>query len=190
MLEILQQIDSSLFFFINGTLANPVTDFLMPLFTNDWGLRVGYGLAMILCLSFGNVRLRWMVLFSVIVLVLTDQIAANFLKDLIGRIRPCHTFDADSINLLVHCGGGKSMPSAHASNAFGQGIFFSIFYKQVRPYLLIYAILVALSRVFVGVHYPFDILAGALIGTLIAVVVALLYKQFARRVLKNDAVQN
>lgn len=190
MLEILQQIDSSIFFFINGTLANPVTDFLMPMFTNDWGLRVGYAVAMILCLIFGNVRLRWMVLFSAIVLVLSDQIAANLLKDLIGRLRPCQTFDADSINLLVHCGGGKSMPSAHASNAFGQGIFFSIFFKKIRPYLLTYAVMVALSRVFVGVHYPFDILMGALIGTVIAIAVAFLYKQFEKKVVKTHAVQN
>ncbi len=177
MLETLQQIDSELFFFLNVTLANIVTDFLMPLITNDKGLRAIYGLAMILLLWKGDKTLRWMVLGSIVVMVLSDQISAGFLKNWIGRLRPCHTFDVDTINLLVGCGGGKSMPSAHAANAFGQAVFFSCFYKQARVYLFVYASLIALSRVFVGVHYFSDILIGALIGTISALVIVFVFKK-------------
>ncbi len=184
MLETLIQLDRVVFFFINTTLANPVTDFIMPIITNDWGLRILYALAMFTILVTGNARLRWMVLFSVITLLLTDQIAASYLKPLIGRIRPCHTLM--DINLLIGCGGGYSMPSAHAANAFGQALLFCFHYRKAGWYLYTYAALIALSRVFVGVHYPGDILTGAILGSVIGVVAALGYGAFDRAIGKSS----
>jgi len=178
MLELLQQIDISIFFFFNMTLANPVTDFLMPLITYDKGLRVIYAVSMIILLWKGDKTLRWMVLGSILVMVLSDQISAGLLKNWIGRLRPCHVFDIESINLLVGCGGGKSMPSAHAANAFGQAVFFSYFYKVSKIPLYIYATLIALSRVFVGVHYVSDILVGSLVGVIAAFIMIYLFKKF------------
>ena len=189
MFETLQQIDTAVFFFINMTLSNPVTDFIMPYVTNDTGLRIGYGLVMILCLIRGDAKLRWMVLFSVIVLVLTDQITAGLLKDFIGRFRPCQSFSTDTINLLVGCGGGKSMPSAHAANALGQALFFSLYYPKIKPYLIRYAVLVALSRVFVGVHYPFDVLVGSLIGIIIAIIFVKLFDRFEKKFIEKKKVK-
>ena len=177
MLETLQQIDTSIFYFINVTLSNSITDFIMPLITYDKGLRNIYALAMIILLWKGDKKMRWMVLGSVVVLVLTDQISAGLLKNWIGRMRPCHVFDLNSIHLLVDCGGGKSMPSAHAANAFGQAVYFSIFYKQPRVYLFVYATLIALSRVFVGVHYFSDILVGSMIGVFAGVLIAHLFER-------------
>lgn len=177
MLEMLIDLDRILFFYINIHLANPLTDFIMPLITNNYGLRIIYGLAMLLILWKGDAKMRWLVLGSALVLLFSDQITAGYLKNLIGRLRPCHVFDHEVINLLVGCGGGKSMPSAHASNAFGQAVLFSLFYKKARPYLFTYAILIALSRVFVGVHYPLDITIGALIGTMIALGVGYLFNK-------------
>ncbi|MCK4371896.1 MAG: phosphatase PAP2 family protein, partial [candidate division Zixibacteria bacterium] len=118
MLEMLSAIDRGLFLFVNMQLANPVTDFIMPIITSDQLLRVAYGAAMAILLWRGNARLRWLVLFSAVALLLTDQLAANVLKELIERPRPCHLME--QVHLLVGCGGGYSMPSAHAANAFGQ----------------------------------------------------------------------
>jgi undecaprenyl-diphosphatase len=179
MLETLIQVDQAVFVFINSTLSNPVTDFVMPLITNDWGLRGLYAVAMLLLLWKGNTRLRWLVLFSALVLALTDQIAAGYLKPLIARARPCHVLD--TVNLLVGCGGGKSMPSAHSANAFGQAVLFSFHYRKVGWFLYPYAALVALSRVFVGVHYPGDILAGAILGTVIGLALTLCFRPFCAR---------
>ena len=162
MLEFLNGIDTALFLFFNVTLANPVTDLIMPVITSEWLLRILYAVAVVLLLIFGNARLRWVVLFSVLVLVVTDQVSAGLLKPMIGRLRPCHTLD--SINLLVDCGGGKSMPSSHAANAFGQAMLFALLYRRWAWPLLVFAALVAISRVFVGVHYPFDVLIGTIIG--------------------------
>jgi len=163
MFAFLTDIDQVLFLFFNVTLANPVTDLIMPILTSDMLLRIMYAVAVIVLLIFGNGRLRWLVLFSVLVLLVTDQLSAGLLKPMIGRLRPCQVLE--NINLLVDCGGGKSMPSSHAANAFGQAVLFSLAYRRWAWPLLVFAALVALSRVFVGVHYPFDILVGAVIGS-------------------------
>ena len=87
----------------------------------------------------------------------------------------------ENINLLVGCGGGKAMPSAHAANAFGQAVLFAVLYRRVRLPLLGFATLVALSRVFVGVHYPLDVFAGALLGALVALLLVTIFNRFSAR---------
>jgi len=179
MLETLIEIDRSLFLFLNVSLANPVTDFVMPIVTSDNLLRIAYALAMLLILWRGDARLRWLVLVSIIVLAFTDQLSAGLLKPMIGRLRPCHVLD--NINLLVGCGGGKAMPSSHAANAFGQAILFALLYARVRWWLVGLATLIAISRVFVGVHYPGDIIAGALLGTLVALAMAFMFERLIEK---------
>ena len=183
MLEFLSEIDTALFLFLNVTLANPVTDLIMPVITSDWLLRILYAIAVVLLLVFGNARLRWVALFSVLVLAVTDQVSAGLLKPMIGRLRPCQALQ--NIHLLVNCGGGKSMPSSHAANAFGQAMLFSVIYRRWAWPLLVFAALVALSRVFVGVHYPFDILVGSIIGAVVGYLGAWSALRFMERRLKG-----
>jgi undecaprenyl-diphosphatase len=183
MLETLNELDTLLFYVVNVVLANPVTDFTMPKLTNDNALRVLYGLAMALLLWRGNTKMRWLVLASALVLLLTDQISAGWLKPMIERARPCHTFD--NIRVLVDCGGGFAMPSAHAANAFGQAALFSMHYSKVGGYLILFALLIAVSRIFVGVHYPGDIMVGMIIGSLIGLTIAILFRTFEKRIVRN-----
>jgi undecaprenyl-diphosphatase len=184
MLEWLDGIDRAVFLFINVTLANPVTDLVMPIVTGDFWLRLGSGVAMALVLWKGNARLRWLVIFSALALVISDQLSAGFLKPLIGRVRPCQVLE--NINLLVGCGGGKAMPSSHAANAFGQAVLFGVLYRRVRYGLLAFAVIVALSRVFVGVHYPGDILAGALVGTAAGLAMIAAYRLFMEQLERRN----
>ena len=183
MLEWLINLDTALFLFFNVTLANPVTNFLMPIITSDNLLRVGYGLTMIFILWKGDARLRWIVLFSILTLTATDQLASQFFKPLIERARPCQIME--NINLLVNCGAGFAMPSSHAANAFGQAAIFGLLLKKVRLPLIILASVVAFSRVFVGVHFVGDILAGALLGMFAGFILMLLFKQFERKYIKR-----
>ncbi|RKX28322.1 MAG: phosphatase PAP2 family protein [Candidatus Zixiibacteriota bacterium] len=179
MLELLNSIDTTLFLFFNVTLSNPMTDVIMPIITSDMLLRILYGLAMIGLLWKGDARLRWLVLFSGFALLVADQTASHFLKPLIARPRPCHIMS--NINLLVNCGAGFALPSSHATNAFAQAALFSLAIKNTRWYLWAFASLIALSRVFVGVHYPFDILGGAIVGTVAGVAVAYGFEFFEGR---------
>ena len=182
MWELLDSLDRDLFLFINVTLSNPVTNFLMPVVTNDNLLRVMYAIAMILVLWKGNARARWMVLASALVLTATDQLSSSVIKPAVGRLRPCHVLEG--INLLVGCGGGKAMPSSHAANAFGQGVLFSLQYPFIRWPLLIFAATVAVSRIFVGVHYPADIIVGAALGTIVATVLSFAFNPIYQRLVQ------
>lgn len=183
MLDTLQSIDATLFRFVNSTLANPVTDFIMPLVTSDWNLRIVYAVVMLLLLWRGSKETRWLVAFSIVTMLIADQLASGFLKDLIGRVRPCHTLE--NVHLLVNCGSGKSMPSSHATNAFAQAAFFVVSYRRHAWWLFAMASLIALSRVFVGVHYPFDIIAGAVLGIMVGVAIAWLNSTLRRSKEKN-----
>jgi len=184
MLEFLGSIDRSLFQFINVQLANPVTDFIMPIITSDQLLRVLYGAAMAVLLWRGDKRIRWLVLFSALALALSDQLSAHVLKPIIERSRPCHVMAG--INLLVGCGGGFSMPSAHAANSFAQATLFGLTARATRPYLFVIAALIALSRVMVGVHYPGDILVGAALGMLVGWLVAWLFRWLEATVINRS----
>ncbi len=154
-------LDKSLFFFINTSLANPVTDVIMPFFTADLHLKIFYAACIIGILWKGDNRLRFAIIFSGICIAFSDQLSSHVIKPLIERPRPCHVFD---VHLLVGCGGGKSMPSSHAANLFGQAVYFLMIARKSAKYLFPLAVVVALSRVFVGVHYPFDVLVGAFVG--------------------------
>jgi len=179
LIEYLNSIDAALFVFINSALANPVTDLIMPVVTNDWLLRILYGLAMLILLLRGDKRQRWIVAVSALVLLASDQLTAGLLKPVIGRLRPCHSID--NVHLLINCSHAFAMPSAHAANAFGQAALFGIVWPNTRCYLYFLATTIALSRVFVGVHYPGDILAGAAIGVFLGVIAAMFFARYDGR---------
>lgn len=184
-METLQSLDSLLFVGVNQTLSNPLTDFLMPLITNDWILRIGYVLALILLLWRGSPRWRRAALGSVLALALADQLANSVFKPLFERIRPCQAPELfEFLRVLVNCGAGQSFPSSHAANAFAVASFFiwisrhDACLKYLRWGLVSAASLVALSRVFVGVHYPADIIAGAALGSMCGVAVGLMIARY------------
>ena len=98
------------------------------------------------------------------------------------RLRPCN----DPINalhgrLLVECGSGYSFPSSHATNHFGMSLFlyftFGSFFKWIKPVVILWAALVAYAQVYVGVHYPIDVVTGACIGSIIGYIVARLFNK-------------
>lgn len=171
-------IDQSVFHFINTNLANPVTDFIMPLITLDLHIKIFYGACLAVILWKGDRRLRVAVIFSLITVAVTDQISSSVIKPLLVRPRPCHIMP---VHLLVNCGAGFSMPSSHAANLFGQAYFFKSIAPGSAKYLIPLAILIALSRIFVGVHYPADILVGASLGTLAGCGMAAAFKSILSR---------
>lgn len=191
MIDQLYFIDASLFHFINQSLATSVGDVVWPLITDydkHWPIRVVLIGIWLWLLVKGGARGRTAALILIPLLAISDQISSSLIKPFIGRIRPCHVFPLDEIHLIVGC-SGFSFPSSHAVNNFAVATMFSLYFPKIRAALYTFASLVAISRVFVGVHYPSDALGGAVIGTCIAIVLVMLWKTVTDRFLPRLAIE-
>ena len=178
MSDLLLQIDKTLFTFFNQTLTNPVFDMIMPRITDlnkEWyGWVLFIGLYLLLVLK-GGKKGRILGVAFLVVVGFSDQLSSTFIKKMIMRPRPCHEIDGrvimEHLRLLVPCGSGYSFPSSHAVNMFGAATFFSVYYRKYGWAFYTFAVVVAYSRVYVGVHYPYDVVVGALIGSLCALII-------------------
>jgi len=177
MLDTVAQIDASLFFLLNTGCRNRLLDALMPFVTGNMFILV----APVFILLSIKEKKRALLIFAIALfsVFLADGMS-NGLKNLIGRERPCNVYD--HVHLLVGCTKSFSMPSGHAANALAFSTPFLVMTKdRLKYYFLLIAILVSLSRIYVGVHYPADVLVGALIGSSIALLVVSLLKGSEKR---------
>lgn len=159
------RLDTAVFHFINGSLTSGWLDALMPFVTEKFNFNGAIIIAALLILVLGKRRDR-IGLIVLVAVVLSSDLLTNQLKHLIGRIRPCNALD--NVRLVMACSKSYSLPSGHATNIFAAMVFLSCRYRRFTPLFIAFACLVAYSRVYVGVHYPIDVLAGAAVGTTVA----------------------
>jgi undecaprenyl-diphosphatase len=103
---------------------------------------------------------------------LSDTTSSNLIKKNVRRLRPCNDVEMqDRIHERVRCGGGYSFTSSHAANHFAAAVFligvFGLSGRWQQKALLGWAAAIAVSQVYVGVHYPLDVTCGALLGVAI-----------------------
>ena len=196
MLEFLLNADTKLFLLINGW-HTPFFDLLMTYISAKLFWLPLYLLLLYLMIREYGKKSLILLLFVAAVLVLTDQVSVHLFKNVFQRLRPCHD---ESLSALVHivnnhCGGKYSFVSSHATNVFGIVAFmYGLLgkrYKWLIWVLLVWGVLVMYSRVYLGVHYPGDVLAGAVVGMIIGSLVLLMYqyadKKWFRSWSKTDA---
>jgi undecaprenyl-diphosphatase len=154
--------DRWLFRILNEKAANPVFDAVMPVITER--AYFIFPLILLWLLLFWRAGRRGRIVAFITLLVITagDQLSAHVLKPIFARERPPYALE--SVRLLVDTTRSFSFPSAHATNSFAVASFVSSFYLRTRVPLYVLAVLIAYSRVYVGVHYPFDVLGGAVLG--------------------------
>jgi undecaprenyl-diphosphatase len=188
VIELLSTIDRAIFLLINRTLANPFGDLLWPILTDYdrlWAFRILLLAGWLFLLVKGGRRGRIAALLLVVLIAISDQFSSSVVKNLVGRARPCHIVDGipivPEVRLLVGCGSGKSFPSSHAVNNFAAATFLALCFPRWTWAFISWASLVALSRVAVGVHYPSDILGGALIGSALAYLLFTIWKSLDPR---------
>lgn len=158
----LQSLDESLLRAINQGLSNDLLDWLMPLFAWNAFFVPALIVLAIALLWKGGPRGRIFVFLVALIIAMGDAFVINTIKHALARARPFH--DIPELNLLVGRGSSASMPSSHTATWFAGTLIAYAFYRRSIYVMLPLAIMMAISRVYVGVHYPSDVLAGAILG--------------------------
>lgn len=170
MIQKLEQWDQWLFMKINSQMANPFLDSLMPFLRNSYYWAPLYLFLIVFATVNYKGRGWWWVVLFLCTVSLTDIVSSRVFKEAFERLRPCQDPDFFfNVRLLLdRCSGGYSFTSSHAANHFGMATFFFFTTRHlIRGWAwiaYIWAAVICFAQVYVGVHYPFDILGGAVLG--------------------------
>ena len=186
-METLSNIDTDLFLFLNG-LHTSWLDKVMIAVTQMWVWVPLYLLLIYWTVKQYGKRCWWIFLAVGIVVLCSDQLSAHVCKPLFQRLRPCYNADLQDLIYLPKgmAGGRYGFVSSHAANTFAVAAFLTPALRKDRNWmgivLYLWAFISSYSRIYLGFHYPADILCGSLLGILIGLI---LWKVFQLVVVKK-----
>jgi len=164
--------DMQLFEFINSGLSNPVFDFILTPARNKY-IWIPFYIFILAFVGFNYKENKlYFYLFAAMMITCSDQLSSNLIKNTVKRVRPCNEIQLEQVVIeRVHCSSGYSFASSHATNHFAVASFLFI---TLSRYLfifswpiLLWAGLIAFAQIYVGVHYPIDILCGTILGIIV-----------------------
>lgn len=183
MIDKIIALDKYLFLKLNRDCQNTVFDFILPLLRAPlFWMPLYFFLLLYVGLRFKHKLLKWLG-FALVTVSATDLISSKLIKPFFARPRPCA--DPDFFNqvrlLTKYCGANGSFTSSHATNHFGLAMFFSITLGHLFPrykfLFFVWAFSICIAQVYVGVHYPTDVLCGALLGCLLGYIMGIYFNK-------------
>ncbi|MFT6336623.1 MAG: undecaprenyl-diphosphatase [Halioglobus sp.] len=176
-----------MFHLLNAEWTNNVFDTVLPIWRDKYFWLPVY-IFIISFAAFNNgKKAYWFLLFLIATVSAADLISSEVIKKNVKRIRPCNDTELVEVRSLVRCGSGYSFTSNHAANHFAVSFFLlgtiGLRRRKLKWALVGWAVSIAYAQVYVGVHYPIDVLSGAILGILIAKIFLWLYKARGKTVL-------
>ena len=179
MIDHLIELDKQLFLILNGMHASWLDPVMEVLSKTEASIPLYAFLFFQLYRSYK--QQTWVILLSIAIMILmTDQFTSGLMKPFFERLRPSHEPTLEGMVHIVngYVGGDYGFASSHAANTFGISMFLSCLLSREKPWinwLFLWAAFVSYTRIYLGVHYPGDIIVGALIGVLVGWLVFKLY---------------
>lgn len=190
MLETLKEIDNQWFLWINSHHTTAL-DWTMWTLSQHWSWAVVIVLAFVLLTLRQEPRRWWLMAIGVVLCFLLADQGSVLIKDTVCRLRPCHALE-DVRMFRTHCGGQYGFVSSHAANAFAVALFFVLrYWKRLKRQwllllLIVWALATSYSRAYLGKHYPGDLVCGAILGCIIALIVWWLTDTIEKKLRKSE----
>ena len=168
-MEYLIALDESIFILINRSWQNTFFDWLLPYWRNKYFWLPLYLVLLYFLFTKIGKKSVWILLFLGLTVAASDLTSSFLIKENVERIRPCNDpAFMKNVFLRAPCGSGYSFTSSHAANHFAIALFLILIFgkrlKKWRYALLFWAISIGFAQIYVGVHYPLDVLFGFLVG--------------------------
>ncbi|MCS7028663.1 MAG: phosphatase PAP2 family protein [Bacteroidia bacterium] len=169
MLEILLNLDKQLFLWINNKHST-FWDVVMYWISDKYIWTPLYVFWLVYLIEEYGKKGVWICLFVIVLIFMTDGTSNLLLKENIKRLRPCHAL-ANVHLVFEKCGGMYGFVSSHAANMFGLATYLTLWlHKDIShfgKFAFLWASLIGYSRIYLGVHYPLDVIGGAAVGIVI-----------------------
>lgn len=176
MLEQLINLDHELFRLINSVWSNPFFDMMLPLMRDKFFWIPFYCFIIIYFVFRFEKKSILLIAFWLLTILVSDTVSSRIIKQTVQRTRPCKNINLEepAVHRIKSC-AGYSFTSSHACNHFAMALFLGLIFwrKRKRRFvfdlLIIWAVIICYAQVYVGVHYPIDVVVGGLLGTLIGI---------------------